>query len=400
MTSVKIKFYPPATENQMGEIHYQISANHSTTRMYSNIKVFEREWDDNTSDIIPYNEDPKRESFLKTARNTIRQGMQRLNTIILQFEQHSRHFTANDVAEQFAKTGMQNNMLEFVNSVVEKKKRQDKMRIAETYTSAIKSFIRFHKGRDIDICLINSDLMIDYEVWLRKQGVCANTSSFYMRNLRALYNKAVEEGLTFQSYPFRHVYTGIEKTVKRAVPLSIIKKIKEMNLPNNTASFARDMFLFSFYTRGMSFVDMAYLRKKDLAGGILTYRRSKTRQKLMIKWEPCMQEIANRYENKTSPYILPIIKCPFSDTRHQYLYTERSVNRALKLIGKILKLPYPLSTYVARHTWASVAHSKNIPISIISEGMGHNSETTTRIYLASLDNIAIDRANSMILNSI
>ena len=170
---------------------------------------------------------------------------------------------------------------------------------------------------------------------------------------------------------------------------------------NTTLEFARDMVLLSFYTRGMSFVDMAYLRKKDLQNGVLSYRRRKTGQQLFIKWEKCMLEIVKKYNNPLSEYLLPIINPNAkTDARKQYIYTLHNINRNLKLLGNQLGLPLSLTMYVARHTWASIAKSKKIPISVISEGMGHDSEATTRIYLASLDTTAIDKANSIILKSL
>ena len=182
----------------------------------------------------------------------------------------------------------------------------------------------------------------------------------------------------------------------------IIKQLKEMDLSlNPSADFARDMFLFSFYTRGMSLVDMAYLRKKDLANGILSYRRRKTGQQLFIKWEKPMQKIVDKYDTGNSIYLLPIIKQGSKiEERAQYIYAGHNINRNLKIIGQELGLSIPLTLYCSRHSWASIAKSKNIPLSVISEGMGHDSEATTRIYLDSLDNMAIDKANSLILKSL
>ena len=275
-------------------------------------------------------------------------------------------------------------------------------RTSETYTTSLSSFRRFRKNKDILLDDIDSDLIAAYESYLKKAGVSPNSSSFYMRNLRAIYNRAVEKKLTTQKYPFRHVYTGVEKTAKRAVSLNAVRKIKTLDLSSKPhLEFARDMFLFSFYTRGMSFVDMAYLRKKDLQSGTLTYRRQKTGQQLFIKWDTCMQEIVDKYTMKDSVYMLPIINPTRStDQRKQYLYAGHNINRNLKLIGEILGLHIPLTMYVSRHTWASIAKSKNVPISIISESMGHDSEATTRIYLATLDSHAIDEANDIILKSL
>lgn len=222
-----------------------------------------------------------------------------------------------------------------------------------------------------------------------------------MRGLRAVYNRAVEEKLTVQRCPFKHVYTGIGETVKRALPLSTIRLIKNLDLTSNPAEdFARDIFMFSFYTRGMSFVDMAFLKKKDLHNGILSYRRQKTGKQMFVKWEKPMREIVEKYETRSSPFLLPIVKDPNADTRQQYKSSAHFVNDKLKVLGKRLNLPIPLTTYVARHSWASIAKNRNVPVSVISEAMGHDSEKTTRIYLASLDTCAIDKANSQILKAL
>ena len=183
--------------------------------------------------------------------------------------------------------------------------------------------------------------------------------------------------------------------------MKIIRKIKQQKFhTDSTVNYARDMFLFSFYTRGMSFVDMAYLKKTDLSNGILTYRRKKTGQQLSIKWERCMQDILNRYPENPTQYLLPIIRSVKKDDRLQYRNALTLINRKLKILSIFVHSPHPLSMYVARHSWASIAKSKNIPLSIISEGMGHDSETTTQIYLSSLDTTLIDRANLLILNDI
>ena len=277
-----------------------------------------------------------------------------------------------------------------------------KLRTSETYRATLNSFMKFMDGKDVLLSNMDAELMMGYETYLKEQGASMNTVSFYMRILRATYNRAVDKGVIRQRFPFKHVYTGVEKTVKRAVPLKVIKRIKEMDFSMNPSfDFARDMFLMSFYTRGMSFVDMAYLRKKDLQNGVLSYRRRKTGQQLFIKWEKCMQEIVDKYDTSQSNYLLPIIK-PFGDIdeRTQYIYAAHNINRCLKIIGKELGLSVSLTLYVARHAWASIAKSKNVPLSVISEGMGHDSEATTRIYLASLDTVAIDKANSMILKSL
>ena len=164
--------------------------------------------------------------------------------------------------------------------------------------------------------------------------------------------------------------------------------------------YARDMFLLSFFLRGMSFIDMAFLRKTDLKNGYVTYRRRKTGQQLTIKWTKEMQHILDKYPRNAGIYLLPIIKTPGNNERYAYRNASYNINHNLKKIADMTDIQIPLTLYVARHSWASAAKAKGIPVGIISEGMGHDSETTTRIYLASLDTSLVDRANSIILASL
>ena len=292
-------------------------------------------------------------------------------------------------------------LFDFMQGVIAQLQQMGKQRTSETYRATLRSFMHFRKDEDILLEDIDSDLMLMYEAYLHNRGLTKNTTSFYMRILRAVYNRAVEKDLTTNRNPFKHVYTGVDKTIKRAIPLTSIKQIKCLDLSlQPSLDFARDMFLFSFYTRGMSFIDMAHLKKKDLSNGILSYRRRKTGQHLFIRWEECMQEIVEKYDNSTSEYLLPIIKPTNGDERTQYQNAMYLINRKLKIVGKMVGVQLPLTMYTARHSWASVAKNKNVPISVISEGMGHDSEKTTLIYLASLDTTAVDTANSLILNSI
>ncbi|MFI3249050.1 MAG: site-specific integrase, partial [Rikenellaceae bacterium] len=269
---------------------------------------------------------------------------------------------------------------------------------SETYKTTLSSFMKFREGEDLALVNISSDLMMDYEAYLKERNISMNSISFYMRILRAVYNRAVDNELIEQRFPFKKVYTGVDKTVKRALPLKYIKKIKALDLSlKPDLMFARDMFLFSFYTRGMSFIDMAYLREKDLQNGIITYRRRKTGQQLHIKWEPCMQEIMDQYPRFDTDYLLPIIQNKSIAARAQYTNMLRLINNKLKKIGEIIGVANTLTLYVARHSWASVAKNSNIPTSVISESMGHNSEATTQIYLASLDTSIVDKANCLII---
>lgn len=285
----------------------------------------------------------------------------------------------------------------FAQNIVKELELAGRERTKEVYISAINSFKEFRKGREITFDMLSNDLMLSYESYLKNRGLCPNSSSFYIRAIRAIYNKAVDRGLVAQSFLFKGVYTGVDETVKRALRIELLKKIKDLHLSGNL-QFARDIFLFSFYTRGMSFVDIAFLKRNNLADGVLHYKRRKTGKLISVKWEGCMQDIVDKYGDTESQYLLPLISENTTNIRRSYLNAAHTINRNLKTIGKMLSIRQSLTMYVARHTWATLAKNNDIPIYIISESLGHESIKTTQIYLASVDNVAVDSANKILIN--
>ena len=404
-------------DGKEGGLYFQIIHNRIVRQLNTDYKVFAEEWDAESESVVV---NGNRSNLLLGIQERLAWDVARLEKVVRSLETERRRFTADDVITMFHKLTKESSLFTFMHGVIAQLKQLGKVRTSETYTATLKSFMAFRDEQDVPLDGISSDMMLMYEAHLKARGVRMNTISFYMRNLRAVYNRAVEKGLTQPNNPFRHVYTGVDKTVKRAIPIKAIKALKELDLSMKPSlDFARDMFLFSFYTRGMSFVDIAYLKKTDLQNGILTYRRRKTGQELSIKWEKCMAEIIAKYPENKTDYLLPIIKeegngrnsvshqaClngrvvtdeGKANERRQYDNTLHLVNYRLKELSTMLKLQRPLTMYVARHSWASAAKSKNVPLSVISEGMGHDSEATTQIYLASLETSVVDKANKMIL---
>lgn len=399
MISVKVKFRPSTVVGKEGVIYYQIIQNRIVRQLTTNYRIFPEEWDESNARLIIGN--TPRSNHLLSLKSCIDWDMKRIQMIINQLTERNIPFSTNDIITAFQRQADEQSLFNFMGNVITQLKKIGKLRTAETYTATLRSFMRFRNDTDVLLDDITPELIEMYEAYLQNNGVVRNTSSFYMRILRAVYNRAVEKEFVKQRNPFKNVYTGVDKTAKRALPLSTIRRIKNLDLTRlPKLEFARDMFLFSFYTRGMSFIDMAFLKKTDLQNGYLKYRRRKTKQQLFIRWEKCMQEILDKHNAPESPYLLPIIKVAEQNERKQYGNALREVNNKLKEIAKTICLQIPLSTYVARHSWASIARSKNIPISVISEGMGHDSEMTTQIYLSSLDSSAIDHANSLILKDL
>ena len=402
MASVKVKFRPSTVNGKEGTLYYQVIHNRVVRQINTEYKLFVSEWDSHSETVVLHHLSPEQErnNYLLSIGSRIKWDKDRLNKIIHKLFQ-SGTFVTDDVVMRFHENRQELSFNAYISQQIARLKRLGKIRTSETYTAALRSFNGFINGKDVLFDQLNADLLAEYEAYLKGRGNTPNTISFYMRILKAVYNRAVEDGLTEQRHPFKSVYTGVEKTMKRALSLNDIRRIKGLDLslkPN--LDYARDMFLFCFYTRGMSFIDMAYLKKKDLQNGILSYRRQKTGQQLFVKWEKPMQEIVDKYDTNATPYLLPVIRDMHADARRQYKNAAHLVNDKLKKLGEQLGLDIPLTSYVARHGWASIAKDRNIPLAIISEAMGHDSEKTTRIYLASLDTSAVDKANSRILKAL
>lgn len=410
MASIKVKLHPSVIAGSEGTVYYQIIHNRRVRQLYTDYRLHPSEWDDRQS-AITTGINPDRKNYLLDTRERIRRDITHITRIIARLETETLEFTADDIITEFSRYSSEFTLIRFMKQIITKLHDDGRIRTSETYTSTLNSFRHFlletlpagmlRSRSDIPLDSITTETMESYEAWLRQRKVVPNTISFYTRILRAVYNRAVSRNIIENRQPFRNVYTGIDRTVKRALPIAKIRKIKSLDLSSTPyLDYARDMFILSFCLRGMSFIDMAFLRKTDLRNGYITYRRRKTGQKLTIAWTPLMQQILTKYPENPTAYLLPIIRTQGTNEIYTYRNAAYNINRNLKIIAAAVGISIPLTLYVARHSWASAAQSKGIPISVISEGMGHESETTTRIYLASLDTTVIDRANALILSSI
>lgn len=398
MVSIKLKFRASLKAGKEGSLYYQVIYNRMVRQISTPHKIFPEEWNPDIEDLIIKPPSP-RLNYLESINRTIHCDMERIHRIVRGWVDDGKSFTIDEIVEAYHEQTSGNTLFAYMERMIAMYWRQGQYRTSETYSTTLNSFKRFRADVDVGLEDIDSGLMETYESYLKQNDLSPNTISFYLKHLRAVYNRAVDDELIMDRKPFKRVSTAIEKTPKRAISLRNIKRLKALDCSHNPSrKFARDMFLFSFYTRGMSFVDIAYLQKKNLKGDVLFYRRKKTNQQLMIHWEGCMQEILKSYGADTSsPYLFSIIKEPSNNPRKQYQNALFLINRHLKEIGKGLGLHQPLTMYCARHSWASIARDEGIPLSVISEGMGHDSEKTTQIYLASLKTEVIDKANRKIL---
>ena len=287
----------------------------------------------------------------------------------------------------------------FIEEQIKQLREEHRFGTANNYEKTKRSLEIFLRNKKLTFTNFNEQLITDYNTYLISKGLMRNSISFYMRNLRAIYNKAVKQKIVKKKELFSEVYTGIDKTRKRAVDERLITKLYNLKLDNNDSlSFTRDIFIFSYCMRGMSFVDIAYLKKTDISNGVVCYCRRKTGQLMNVRIESCMQYIINRYMDEKSEYIFPIIKSDDKGEAYkQYRSAINIYNRNLGVLSDMIGSGCKLSSYTARHSWATAARKHDVPISVISAGMGHSSETTTQIYLKSIEDDVVDRANAEIV---
>lgn len=400
MTTVKVKFYASSDPELPGRIIYQLNHNKRIRQIDTGFKLFPFEWDKESSK--PYLScDLRRTDFLRNIDEKLDNDMESLNRIICRLEKDMGDYTLEDVIREFYQARRGVSLFTYMEEIINKFRTLNQISTANNYLSALGSFRRFRRGKDISFPGIDSIVMEDYQGYMKAAGLMRNSVSFYLRIMRAVYNRAVHQGLTSDRHPFRKVFTGMEKTRKRAITSLEIKRIRNLNLAAYPAlDFARDIFTFLFFCRGMSFIDAAFLRKSDVVNGIIIYRRHKTGKMLQIKIVHQINTLFAKYNIPDSPFLLPIITQPGYKERRQYESALRMVNKSLKTVGEMAGLAIRLTTYVSRHSWATIAKSKNVPITVISEALGHESLATTQIYLDSIGTSVIDRANDVVIKGL
>lgn len=339
--------------------------------------------------------------FLKSTEVTeinrnVKRMRRRINIRIRQLQQSGNEFAVEDILVYVCKQP-QFYLLHYIDTQIERKKNLKKEGTVAAYRSTRSSLAKYLTGKDIRMEVINLRFVQGYEDFLFGSGVTANTVSYYMRNFRALYNQAVVDGFhPHAEYPFVKAPTRPCKTVKRALSRQDMQALARLQFDERPElEFARDIYLFSFYSQGMAFVDIAFLKKTDITNGILTYSRHKSKQLIHMMVTEQMRKVISKYQSD-GEYIFPILGKVESAGYRRYRLALGRINRYLKRIASMLGDSVSLTTYTARHTWATLARDYGAPISVISTGLGHTSEETTRIYLKEFDISFLDRINNAV----
>lgn len=396
MATVKVKLRPSTVDGKAGVIYYQITHNRKTRQITTKFRVHPSDWDSDEDILAP--SAPNRSMI----QNRIDSDIVLLRRVISDLENSGMAYSVEDIIARYKSPKSHILVLDYMQTQIEQLRAANRLGTAKNYEKTMMSFGAFLGDIRLPLSALTEQVITDYNAFLVQRGLVRNSVSFYMRVLRAVYNKAVRQKLIEQTNPFTEVYTGIDRTRKRAVAESVVVKLNRLELDaDSSLALCRDMFIFSYCTRGMAFVDIAYLRKSNLQNGMICYARRKTGQLLSIRIEPAIQRIIDRYAGNDSPYVFPILSSvDATEAYEQYQVALNTHNRLLGRLSEILGCGCKLTSYTSRHSWATAARNHNVPISVISQGMGHTSEQTTQIYLTMLENSVIDDANKGIIGGL
>jgi len=418
MTSIQFHLRPSTLGREFeGSLFIRVIHRRKALNVTTSFRLYSSEWNEPHHSVIYHPKGVSRFLYLSGVEKMMVLEKELFSSIISSLEEQGE-FSVTDIIRLYRlrKSGVP--MLPFVEKLADRLTTHGQYRTARAYRTTSRGLAHFAGKDSFALTDIRPSLLKEFQEDMVGKGKTLNTVSFYMRNLRAIYNRAIRESLVEspKKNPFEGVYTGVEQTKKRALnkedmallsrDLLSVENLKEEAPKNMEAlSAAQRLFLFSFHARGMSFVDVAFLKKSDIRNNVLIYRRRKTGQQLEMRVSVEMHRIINSFrdEARNSPYIFPIIKTPGINEYRQYETGLKRQNLLLKKLSSHFQLQavnYGLSTHYARHTWASLAKELNFPLAVISEGLGHTSVKTTSIYLSSFDRTVLDNMSRSISRAV
>ena len=378
-------------------------------------RLYPDEWDKASQTVVFPKDNPGRVTYLEKVETRINNETNLIYGFILALEDKGR-YTLDDLLKIYYRKNRKYTLLGYVKSLVKVMENRGQKRTARAYLTVTRGLIRFSGDENMSLDKNNSRLIKDFETHLREKERLPNTISYYTRNLRAIFNKAVADKLIVSrknEHPFAMVFTGVVKTMKRTLSLDETRKLLDLDLDGlakkkgmgssqqaylKRLSTSLRYFSFCLHARGMCFVDMVYLKKTNIESGFIRYTRKKTGQQIEVRITPWMQTIIDSFKEETvgSPYVFPVIRDTRKSAFLQYESATRAQNNRLKKLAALAGIHKKISTHWARHTWANVGKSIHLPTTVIGEGLGHTSENTTLIYLAGLNNSVLDEANDLI----
>lgn len=326
-----------------------------------------------------------------------------INNEVIRLQSENRNFTATSIIENCSETSKTTTVEDVFNEQIKCLSDENRRGYMLSVRQLYNSLISFNKHLNIYFADIDSAFLHKYETWLRKTGLAENTIGIRFRTLRAIYNLAIEKGAAkSKHYPFKSYKVAKlhKETAKRSLSKDDIERILNFKSSNRYMRFPIDIFAFTYYCGGINFVDIANLTKDNIVEDRLIYKRQKTNKLIKIPLQPQARAIIEKYLTDESPYLFPILSTLYKTETQKANRIHKvicKVNERLKQIGKELNLPITITTYVARHSQATVMKKAGVSTSVIREIMGHSSERVTQIYLDSFDNEQINEAMKNLL---
>lgn len=401
-----------------GSLFLRVIHNRKVKTMTLSCYLFEEEWNASQQTVVFPENNPNRINYLIKVKEKMDSCLDRMNNQIAFLEEQG-YYAVEDIMTVYRRSIKSVKLNAWVETLSKELLNVRQRRLAEAYRTVTRRLIKYNKGKDISLDQINAYLIKGFERELVEQGKKPNTISFYMRNLRSIYNKAVESKYIQlkQEHPFTGVYTKVKSTTKRALTVEEITRLykldwdslqtKSSSVPlqkktENELYSSWRLFMFCFFAQGMCFVDMAHLKKENVKDGVCVYYRKKTLQQVVVVVNEVMQKIIDSFadEVKDSPYLFPIIKVDDEEAYLRYESGLRIQNHRLRTLAKLAGINKRVTTHVARHSFATIARDGGIPIGVISEMLGHTTEKMTHNYLASFDQSSFDKAYTVVINAI
>lgn len=374
----------------------RVSKNGKTKYKSIGISILPQYWD--FIQNKPKRNCPNKEMIQKIINETLSEYNEKALALIAS----KKEFTVNDVIANNPIT-TNTTVEELFDFHIKQLILEDRLKYASTFKELKKSLLDYNKRLNISFMDINMNWLKDYETWLRQKNYGENSIGIRFRTFRVLYNIAIEKGIVkSEHYPFKtyKVAKLHMETIKRAISKQDIKKIIDYKTKDVYTQLSIDIFLFSYFCGGINFKDIAYLTRENVIDNKLVYFRKKTKKLIRLPLNDNAMKIINKYDIPNFLYLFPIFndkhKTELQKANRQHKVLS-IVNARLKLIGKELNLPIKLTTYVARHSFATILKKAGVSTAIISESLGHTSEKTTQIYLDSFDNEQIAGAMENLL---
>ena len=344
----------------------------------------------------------------------IQQKTQELQSQVMDFKTNDKEYTLNTLVEKASRKVVRRTVGDYLNDYIDRLLAEKRVGNAKTFQELRTSLTKFCRSLDFYFIDIDAEWLKRYEQWLRvERHYSDNSIGIRFRSLRVLYNSAITDGLIKKTdYPFDtfKVSRFKEATAKRSLTKEDIRRIMDCEVrtltkyPKPFLQLAKDLFLFSYLSCGINLTDILHIRYADIVDGRLVFNRQKTGKLLSFQLQPAVLDILDKYRQPNAhpqDYIFPVLRRSVHVTAQQQYgrvqRTNKRINRYLKLIGEHLHLPITLTTYVARHSFATVLKRSGVSTSIISESLGHSSEKITQIYLDSFENSQIDAAMQNLL---